>query len=71
LINYNAAFQAYNLLLNATVYELREKWPDANIFLFDYFEATYEVIKNPEKYGKNFINKTIRSVIESAIVWNF
>ncbi|KAG0599172.1 hypothetical protein M758_12G133200 [Ceratodon purpureus] len=51
LINYNAANQAYNTLLNATIYQYRERWPDANLFLFDYYGATYEVIQNAEKYG--------------------
>jgi phospholipase/lecithinase/hemolysin len=51
LADFNAADQAYNVQLKATVDEYREKWPDANLFYFDYYGATYEVLKNAEKYG--------------------
>ena len=51
LANYNEAYEAYNVELKATINEHREMWPDANLFYFDYYAATFEVFRNPKKYG--------------------
>lgn len=52
LTDYNRAFDAYNQELNATMYEYRQNWTDVKIFLYDYYSATYEIVKHPETYGE-------------------
>lgn len=59
LSDYNRAFDAYNQALNATMYEYRQNWTDVKIFLYDYYSATYEIVKHPETYGEVLMSTQI------------
>nr|PNR29517.1 hypothetical protein PHYPA_028211 [Physcomitrium patens] len=59
LINYNAADQAHNEMLNPTILEYQERWQDAHILLFDFYSATIEIAENPEMYGRSCFRRDV------------
>lgn len=66
LSDYNRAFDAYNQALNATMYEYRQNWTDVKIFLYDYYSATYEIVKHPETYGEVLMSTQISPAFDSS-----
>ncbi|KAL2629099.1 hypothetical protein R1flu_013785 [Riccia fluitans] len=47
----NEVADAYNRELFLKIGDLKASLPDANIILFDFYNATTEVLQNPSKYG--------------------
>ncbi|KAL3687092.1 hypothetical protein R1sor_013401 [Riccia sorocarpa] len=47
----NELTEAYNRELHIKIEDLRTSLPDANIILFDFYNATVDILRNPSRYG--------------------
>jgi len=64
----NAIDLAYAVALQQVVADLQANFTDAQIYLFDNYNASVEIFTNPAKYGKNSINYThYRSIPKSLL----
>jgi hypothetical protein len=68
LTAYNAINEAFNAQLNQTVLALQQNYSNdgTKLYLFDWYNATYEILRNPSTYGEMNILTQSNLSIHSA-----